>query len=49
MEDVLRCSACHDAASITAAAVIIMIHAQVMAHLMSHHSGVIWKGVVTEL
>lgn len=51
MEDSLRCSASHDAASttITAAAIIVMIHSQVMAHLMGHHSGVIWQGVVTEL
>lgn len=50
MERVLRGSAVHDARpSITGAARVIMIHAQVVAHLMGHHCGVIRQGVVTEL
>lgn len=46
----LRCSAGHDVASfLRFAAAVIMIHAQVMAHLMSHDSGEIRKPFVTKL
>lgn len=50
MENVLPSTGCHDAASsITFAALIVVIHAQVMAHLMGHHSGEIRQVVVAEL
>lgn len=41
---------CHDAAlSITVAARVVVTHAQVMAHLVGHHSGDIGQSIVTEL
>lgn len=50
MEDVLPNRGCHDAAfSITVAAAIVVIHTQVMPHLMRHNSGDIRQAVVTEL
>lgn len=41
---------CHDAAfSITFAARVVVTHAQVMAHLVGHHSGGISQSIVAEL
>lgn len=41
---------CHDAAfSITVAARVVVTHAQVMAHLVGHHSGDISQSVVAKL
>lgn len=44
----LRRRAAHDVAS-SVATTIIVIHAQVMAHLMSQHGGEIRKTVIVEL
>ncbi len=50
VEDALPRSGCHDAASsITCATRIVMIHAQVVAHLVSHHSGGVFQVVAAEL